>query len=648
MRYFLAAVLLFAFVGVVAAEVPHLISFQGRLTTAGGDTVTGNHDITFKLYDASGLSEIWSETHHDVPIVAGLYNVMLGSETPFPAAVDFSEQYYLGVSVDGGTEMTPRYELGASPYALNLQSMGAGDGQVLKWNAALSRWQPGNDSTNAGLWTDHTSAPYIYANNNDEVKVYDAGEMFAFQVNGSGGTSVSIHGNSLNSGSGEKVGVLGYCGSLPSGSGTNYGVKGSATGGTTNYGVYGDVGGNPGYGVYGTGGAGKPYGYLGGQNCGVYGNAGTSGFYGVLGRVTPTGSSWYYGVDGWVTGGTGINYGVLGDAEGDGINYGVYGAASGSGTNYGVYGDAYGSGTNWAGYFDGDVHITGDLTVDGSYPGGRGADADSGWAAVGGGELALAGDIYHTGSIGIGTVYPEHKLHVEGTEGGNAWDGHAIGYFKNNVTGGYAAGVYGECDSMDQYGYGGYFKGGYTGVKGEASPTGGSLYFGVSGYVHGGSGANFGVYGSASGGTTNYSLYCSGDGGYTGSWSHVSDRRFEKNIKPMSGILNKVMLLNPVTYEMRTDEYDFMNFNEGRQYGLIAQELEQIFPELVRPGVHPGAKEGDPPIEYKGIDYIPLTAILIKAVQEQQGIIEQLNAENEALNARIETIEAQVSKYLSE
>ncbi|OQX89047.1 MAG: hypothetical protein B6D65_05010, partial [candidate division Zixibacteria bacterium 4484_93] len=119
MRYFLAVILVFVFVGAVVADVPHLISFQGRLTTATGDTITGNHDITFKLYDASS-TELWSETHSAVPIVAGLYNVMLGSETPFPAAVDFSEQYYLGVTLDGGTEMTPRYELGASPYALNI------------------------------------------------------------------------------------------------------------------------------------------------------------------------------------------------------------------------------------------------------------------------------------------------------------------------------------------------------------------------------------------------------------------------------------------------------------------------------------------------------------------------------------------------
>jgi len=238
--------------------------------------------------------------------------------------------------------------------------------------------------------------------------------------------------------------------------------------------------------------------------------------------------------------------------------------------------------------------------------------------------------------------------------------------FINNVALENAAAVYGKCSNSDWYGYGGYFKGGYTGVKGEVNPTGSNQYFGVYGDVSGGNGANYGVYGSASdgstnygvkgfandgitnygvygsasGGTANYGVYCDGSGAYTGSWSHISDRKFKKNIKPMNGILDKVMLLNPVTYEMRTNEYDFMNFNEGKQYGLIAQELEEVFPELVKDGVHPGAEEEDAPVEYKGIDYIPLTAILIEAVQEQQKTIEQLNA-------RIEALEAQVSQYLS-
>jgi len=55
-----------------------------------------------------------------------------------------------------------------------------------------------------------------------------------------------------------------------------------------------------------------------------------------------------------------------------------------------------------------------------------------------------------------------------------------------------------------------------------------------------------------------------------------------------------------------------------------------VFPELVKHGVHPGDDENEP-VEYEGIAYIPLTAILIEAVQEQQAQIEELKAEIENL-----------------
>jgi len=51
--------------------------------------------------------------------------------------------------------------------------------------------------------------------------------------------------------------------------------------------------------------------------------------------------------------------------------------------------------------------------------------------------------------------------------------------------------------------------------------------------------------------------------------------------------------------------------------------MEPIFPSLVVSGAHPGENENDPFIEYKGINYIGLTPILVKALQEQQIIIEQ-------------------------
>jgi len=74
---------------------------------------------------------------------------------------------------------------------------------------------------------------------------------------------------------------------------------------------------------------------------------GVGGSAGLRGEVNPTGSDYYYGVYGYVYGGSGVNYALRGYAYGSGTNYAVYGLAVG--------------GTSYAGYFQGDVNVTGTL-----------------------------------------------------------------------------------------------------------------------------------------------------------------------------------------------------------------------------------------------------------------------------------------------
>jgi hypothetical protein len=98
----------------VSAAPPEKITFQGRLTDAAGQPVTGTVDLTFKLYDGGGA--VWSETQ-SVAVTGGGYSVQLGDVTPF-GSLDFDDAYMLGITVEEDAEMTPRLALGASPYAL--------------------------------------------------------------------------------------------------------------------------------------------------------------------------------------------------------------------------------------------------------------------------------------------------------------------------------------------------------------------------------------------------------------------------------------------------------------------------------------------------------------------------------------------------
>ena len=100
-----------------------------------------------------------------------------------------------------------------------------------------------------------------------------------------------------------------------------------------------------------------------------------------------------------------------------------------------------------------------------------------------------------------------------------------------------------------------------------------------------------------------------------------SDVRFKKNIKPISGALQKIMSLRGVTYEWN----EFVN-NTRDGYtlntpiiGFIAQELEKVIPELVSTW-----KFSEECQDARAIDYPRLTAMLTEAIKEQQNQINNL------------------------
>ncbi len=95
--------------------------------------------------------------------------------------------------------------------------------------------------------------------------------------------------------------------------------------------------------------------------------------------------------------------------------------------------------------------------------------------------------------------------------------------------------------------------------------------------------------------------------------SYASDERFKQNIAPINNPLEKLLQLKGVEYEMKTGEFAKNNFQQGRQIGLLAQNVEQVIPEAV------SERDG-----YKGVDYAKLVPLLIEAVKEQQQQIEEL------------------------
>lgn len=141
-------------------------------------------------------------------------------------------------------------------------------------------------------------------------------------------------------------------------------------------------------------------------------------------------------------------------------------------------------------------------------------------------------------------------------------------------------------------------------------------------------GGNFGVGASPSG---SYKLEVSGKVKSSGI-NETSDERLKKNIVAIENALGKVISMRGVTYDWRKDEFPEKNFSEGMQYGLIAQELEQVVPELVSTDNN----------GWKSIEYSHIVPLLIEAIKEQQQTIDRLKG-NEA---RIAALEASIERLL--
>jgi hypothetical protein len=105
-----------------------------------------------------------------------------------------------------------------------------------------------------------------------------------------------------------------------------------------------------------------------------------------------------------------------------------------------------------------------------------------------------------------------------------------------------------------------------------------------------------------------------GSGTYSGTWTQASDERYKKDIESLDREIDNVLKLNPVRYNWKKEEYPNKNFSDEKSIGLIGQEVEQIYPEIVKTD-----SDG-----YKSIDYSKLSVILLSAIKEQQKEIEEL------------------------
>ena len=111
--------------------------------------------------------------------------------------------------------------------------------------------------------------------------------------------------------------------------------------------------------------------------------------------------------------------------------------------------------------------------------------------------------------------------------------------------------------------------------------------------------------------------YFHADGDISGfSTTIASDRKLKKNIRSLDQYgLNEVLKLKPVMYDWKNEERDNDNI------GFIAQDVQEVIPELVNESVMLNGKENETKL---GVEYNKMVAVLTKAIQEQQKQIDEL------------------------
>jgi hypothetical protein len=322
---------------------------------------------------------------------------------------------------------------------------------------------------------------------------------------------------------------------------------------------------------------------------------------------------------------TGSRSGIYGQGSGSGVQgqggtYGVYG----TGTSYGLYGisttgyGAAGISTNNYGLYGNSVKSYG---------------------------------FYGHSTTGYGGI-----ANSDSSDGFDAYSSN--GYF----------GIYASCGNSSGYGMYGYSPDIGIYGSGGAHGTDGYSYSGQG--IHGESYTGLGGFFHSS---ASWALEATTDSGYYAGvfFGHVyasqgfitSDRRLKKNIQDFSDAMSIINKLQPKHFEFKNDaQYAGLHLPTGTHYGLLAQDLEQVLPNLVHEEIFnvpvktdpivikprspdgtdvnqyqkPASIEKTERIPVKAVNYEELIPVMIKAMQEQDQKIEALTEEVNKLKAAMQ------------
>ena len=134
-----------------------------------------------------------------------------------------------------------------------------------------------------------------------------------------------------------------------------------------------------------------------------------------------------------------------------------------------------------------------------------------------------------------------------------------------------------------------------------------------------------------------FALHVNGDAGKPGggAWSVASDARLKKDIRPLEQALARLLQLHGVTYEYK----DAQAIHElpGQQTGMIAQEVEKVFPEWVESG-----RDGMKRLSVRGFEALTVEALReLRTEKDEQ--IRSRDAQINSMEKRLAALERMFS-----
>ena len=657
-----------------SAQDTLLISYQGRLTDNGGNPISGTPSMTFTIYDGAGVSK-WTESHSTVQVDDGLFNVILGSQTALPDSVFDGDDRYLGITVGSDPEISPRTLLTSAPGAavarkvsgdittgegemMLRSSTGAdsaivfsadGTGHLMKinWGIPPDDQRPGlelGSDANSNFMRVNWCIPP-----DDQVPAF---EVLSDGISESIEMKLGVPPDDIMPEIGFSVDqtVTAFSMNSPAGAlNPDFQVQTTATGGPS-MSFFDDVGRTMGV---------EPSPFNEGFSLKLIDPGDDKNLLEISSNYLTNTSSIVFRDPGGtdpnksfiemyandVSGPTisllddvGKTMGVEPSPWNEGFGLKFYDPTQVSETELialsGYYGDstmarlqmfhplaATPSATqiDLAATENYNRFKLGNISPDAGTSGMlMTASNDSATMYMGSGpggtESVLAFIADGTSArIGVGNEAPSMSLVIGdnlGTFGGKRI---VVGNSEAGTESGFVVGEDNDNRAWMLWNVDSNYWG--MGTKESGSAYGSTLVL-RSGEV--GIGTN----------APNYTLDVRGSIGSNTTLYH-SDKRWKKDIKDLQGSLDRVVRLQGVQYRWKEDEYPEMNFPEGDQIGLIAQDVEKIIPEVVNE-----SSDG-----FKSIEYAKLVSVLIESIKEQQQQITKQQDQLERLSKRVEELE---------